>query len=138
MNEEEEIIDELYPLMREYYEEGTLFGRNLMNYIKLIHKLKKLNPELAKGYILENNAINTVSIIDDICAICLDPIDSTQRICLNRNCSHVYHWDCVRDRSIEKCPKCRAPFVRKLVEKERVYFGNTLESDYRYLLKISK
>ena len=132
----EEIIDQLYPLMREYYEEGTLFGKNLMDYIKLIGKPKKLNPELAKGYILENNAVNTDSLINDICAICLDPIDSTQRISLNKNCIHVFHWDCVQDRSIEKCPKCRAPFVRKLLQQERAFFGNKIKSDYRYLLNI--
>ena len=38
---EEEIINKLYPIMQEYNQEGTIVGRQLMDYIILISHLKK-------------------------------------------------------------------------------------------------
>ena len=67
----EELVDQLYPLMKMYYEEGTLKGRPLFDYINLFQRLKKLDPKLAKGYLLENNAVN---FNPETCAICLEKI----------------------------------------------------------------
>jgi hypothetical protein len=127
----EEIIDELYPLMKIYYEEGTLTRRDLFNYINLFQKLKKLDPKIAKGYLLENNAVN---LNPEMCAICLENINKSENYCKNKNCSHCFHWNCSGHSSIKKCPMCRAPFVQKLVQNERVYFGET--SDLRYLQRL--
>jgi hypothetical protein len=127
----EEIIDRLYPLIYKYNQEGSLFGRDLMNYIHLIGKLKKLDSQLAQGYILENNAVN---LNPGMCAICLENINKSENYCKNKNCSHCFHWNCSGHSSIKTCPMCRAPFVQKLVQNERVYFGKT--SDLRYLQRL--
>lgn len=131
---EEEIIIKLHPIMQQYYEEGTIVGRQLMDYIILIEKLKKINPELAKDYILENNSINV--LIKDICAICLEPMTRDQTLCKNNKCEHIFHWNCVQGHGIDKCPICREIFEKRMIQNERLYFGKTLKSDYRYLFNL--
>jgi hypothetical protein len=126
-----QILRALRPLLVKYYEEGSLFKRDLFNYIHLIGKLKKIDPQLAKGFEIENNAIN---LEPGTCAICLENINKQNKYCKNKNCSHCFHWDCSSHKSIKNCPMCRAPFVQKLVQNERVYFGKT--SDLRYLQRL--
>ena len=128
----EELIDQLYPLMKIYYEEGTLTGRNLFNYINLFQQLKKLDPKIAKGYLLENNAVN---FNPNTCAICLEAICKKKKYCKGKDCTHLFHWECATHKSIKKCPMCRTKFVPKLVENERVYFGKT--SDLLYLQRLN-
>jgi hypothetical protein len=127
------IINDLYPLLYKYNEEGSLFGKDLMNYINLIGKLKSLDPEVAKGYILKSNAINVEKLInDDICAICLEPILKSETITKNKNCQHIFHSNCVQG-IIKSCPKCRTPFIKKIIQENRLYFGN---KDLNYLKRL--
>ena len=47
------------------------------------------------------------------CSICAEPLVDGTQVCLNANCEHGFHCNCIRPwlQRNNTCPLCRAPFV---------------------------
>ena len=65
----EDLEDQMNELL---YNCDDLKGRDLMNYINLYQKIKKIDPGVSEGYRLENNAVDTSNLANDDCSICLE------------------------------------------------------------------
>ena len=80
------------------------------------------------------------------CSICTDKLANGKTICVNRDCRHGFHCECIESwlDINETCPICRTPFesvqLSKLEEQVINSFGKKsikkLDADIKFLIKL--
>jgi hypothetical protein len=97
--------------------------------------------------LLEQHKQKRKFFTENDCAICIEPLNDGRDVCINQNCGHVFHCNCITgwiNGGNRKCPLCPMIFTSIQLsdaQKESLFSGsfagfgcrNSVAGDIRYL-----
>jgi hypothetical protein len=122
---------------------------NKMSY-KNVHDIRSVNNNNGKEIFYwvrpQELPIIDISVPDDECGICLNPLKDGESVCVNTPCFHFFHCGCItewKDTGKNSCPICRSrPLNLLKVNPDTFSFGKNrysrVRSDICYLNQLKK